>query len=134
MIGIDTNVVLRLLVRDDDAQVRAVEQFVESNCSPEDPGYVSHLVVAEVAWVLKDIYGYHKSQIASAINGLLKLASIEVDSSDEVTGAISDLARSSAGFTDCLLARMNAAAGCDYTVTFDRKAAKLTGFKLLAAR
>jgi predicted nucleic-acid-binding protein len=134
MIGIDTNILLRLLVRDDEDQVRIVEQFMASHCSTQQPGYVSQLVIAELAWVLKDVYGYHRPQIASAINGLLKVASLEVESDDDIKDTVSDFVSTSAGFTDCLLARTNVTAGCDYTVTFDRKAARLTGFRLLQAR
>ncbi len=131
MIGIDTNVLLRLLVRDHDGQVKAAERFVNAHCSSDDPGYVSRIVIAEIAWVLKDIYDYDRTQIAGAIRGILNVSQFEVDSADEVHAAVADYEKSSAGFTDCLVARLNASAGCEYTVTFDRKAAKLDGFELL---
>lgn len=134
MIGIDTNVLLRLLVRDDDHQVRVAEQFITSRCSAESPGHVSTIVVAEMAWALKEIYGYDRPQIAAAIRGLMKISSLDVELAEDVGDAVSDFEKSVAGFTDCLLARANAAAGCDYTITFDRKAARLAGFKLLPAR
>jgi len=97
MFGIDTNVLIRLLVRDNDAQVRAAERFIATHCSAGDPGFVSRVVIAEVAWVLKDYYDYDRTQVAVAVRGLL-----------------------------------NVSAGCEHAVTFDRKAAKLPGFKLLA--
>jgi predicted nucleic-acid-binding protein len=131
VIGIDTNVLLRLLVRDHDGQVKAAERFVNAHCSSDDPGYVSRIVIAEIAWVLKDIYDYDRTQIAGAIRGILNVSQLEIDSADEVHAAVADYERSSAGFTDCLVARLNASAGCEYTVTFDRKAAKLDGFELL---
>ena len=131
MIGIDTNVLLRLLVRDDDEQVRVVERFMSTRFSKDDPGYVSRVVIAETAWVLKDVYGYERKQIAAAIRAVVNVSELQMESADEIHAAIADFERSSAGFTDCLLARTNSAAGCDHTVTFDRKAAKLTGFKLL---
>ena len=62
----------------------------------------------------------------------MNLSELQMESADEIDAALTMFERSSAGFTDCLLARTNVAAGCDHTVTFDRKAAKLTGFKLLA--
>jgi len=133
MIGIDTNVLLRLLVRDHEGQVRAAERFVTTHCSSEDPGYVSRIVIAEIAWALKDIYDYDRSQIAGAIRGILHVSELEIESAEDVHAATDDFEKSSAGFTDCLLARTNVAAGCEHTVTFDRKAAKLPGFKLLAA-
>jgi predicted nucleic-acid-binding protein len=131
MIGIDTNVLMRLLVRDHDGQVKAAERFVNAHCSSDDPGYVSRIVIAEIAWVLKDVYDYDRTQIAGAIRGILNVSQLEIDSADEVHVAVADYEKSSAGFTDCLVARLNASAGCEYTVTFDRKAAKLDGFELL---
>jgi predicted nucleic-acid-binding protein len=131
MIGIDTNVLLRLLVRDHEEQVRVVEHFITTRFSKDDPGYVSRVVIAETAWVLKDVYGYDRKQIAAAIRAVMNVSELLMESADEIDAAIADFEQSSAGFTDCLLARTNVAAGCDHTVTFDRKAAKLTGFKLL---
>jgi predicted nucleic-acid-binding protein len=131
MIGIDTNVLLRLLVRDDDAQVRAAERFIATHCSPDNPGFVSLVVVVEIAWALRRFYVYDRSQIAAAIGSLLNVAELEVESAADVRSAIADFSTSAAGLVDCLVARTNVAAGCDYTVTFDRKAAKLRGFDLL---
>ena len=132
MIGIDTNVLLRLLVRDHEEQVRIVEHFVSTRFSKDDPGYVSRVVIAETAWVLKDVYGYGRMQIAAAIRAVMHVSELQMESADEIEEAIVVFEQSSAGFTDCLLARTNAAVGCDHTVTFDRKAAKLQGFKLLS--
>ena len=61
----------------------------------------------------------------------MNVSELMMESADEIDAAIADFEQSSAGFTDCLLARTNVAAGCDHTVTFDRKPAKLAGFKLL---
>jgi predicted nucleic-acid-binding protein len=131
MIGIDTNVLLRLLVREHDGQLKAAERFVNAHCSSDDPGYVSRIVIAEIAWVLKDIYGYDRAQIAGAIRGILNVSQFEIDSADDVHAAVADFEKFPAGFTDCLIARFNASAGCEYTITFDRKAAKLDTFELL---
>ena len=132
MIGIDTNVLLRLLVRDLDAQVRAAEKLIATHCSSDEPGYVSCLVIVEIVWALKGFYGYDRSQIAASIRALLNVSELEVESADEIHAALADYESSSAGFVDCLLARTNATIGCDHTVTFDRKTAKLSGFKLLS--
>jgi predicted nucleic-acid-binding protein len=133
MIGIDTNVLVRLLVRDNDGQVRTAERFIATHCSADDPGFVSRVVIAEVAWVLRDFYDYDRRDVAAAIRGLLNVSELELDASDEVHEAVKDFEDSSAGFTDCLIARLGASAGCANTITFDRKAAKLAGFKLLSA-
>lgn len=131
MIGIDTNVLLRLLVRDHDAQVRAAERYIAKHCSSAEPGFVSRGVIIEVAWALRRIYDYDRAQITAAVRGLLDVSEFEVESADEIHCAVADFEKSAVGFVDCLLARTNLAAGCDYTITFDRKAAKLAGFKVL---
>ena len=131
MIGIDTSVLIRLLVREHDGQLKAAERFVNAHCSGDDPGYVSRIVIAEIAWVLKDVYDYDRSQIAGAIRGILNVSQFEIDSADEIHAAVADFEKFPAGFTDCLIARTNASAGCDFTVTFDRRAAKLDTFELL---
>jgi predicted nucleic-acid-binding protein len=131
MIGIDTNVLLRLLVRDDEAQARAAERFISTHCSKENPGFVSCIVIAETAWSLKRSYGYDRSQIVAALRALLDVSELAIESVEDVDGAVTEFEQSGGGFVDCLLARTNAAIGCDHTITFDRKAAKLPGFKLL---
>jgi predicted nucleic-acid-binding protein len=133
MIGIDTNVIIRLLVRDDDAQVRAAERFIATHCSPENPGFVSVVVIVETAWALRRFYLYDRSQIANALVSLLNVAELEIESAEAVRSAVTDFETSAAGFVDCLVARTNVSTGCKYTVTFDRKAAKLAGFELLKA-
>ena len=133
MIGIDTNVLLRLLVRDDDAQVRAAERFFATHCSPENPGFVSLVVIVETAWALRRFYLYDRSQIANALVSLLNVAELEIESAEDVRSAVTAFATSAAGLVDCLVARTNVSTGCEYTVTFDRKAAKLPGFKLLTS-
>lgn len=131
MIGIDTNVLLRLLVRDHEAQARAAEKFINAHCTKADPGLISRIVLAETAWVLKDVYRYDRAQIAAALRAVMQVSEFEIESAEEADGALRDFEASAAGFADCLLARTNGAAGCDYTITFDRKAAKLPGFELV---
>ena len=130
MIGIDTNVLLRLLVRDDDAQVRAAERFIARHCSPDEPGFVSLVVVVETAWALRRLYLYDRAQIATALRSLLRVAELEIESAADVRAAVDDFATSTAGLADFLVARTNLTNGCEYTVTFDRKAARLAGFEL----
>jgi predicted nucleic-acid-binding protein len=134
MIGIDTNVLLRLIVVDDEVQTRAAERYVTRQCTAERPGFVSLVVVAEIAWALRRLYSYDRSEIANAIGALLDVAELEIEAAEDVRSAVDDFLTSPAGFVDCLVARAHAARGCDYTITFDRKAAKLPGFKLLPAK
>ena len=131
MIGIDTNILLRLIVGDEPKQAVAARNLLRDHCSPDDPGYVGQIVLVELVWTLAKAYGFTRERIAAAIEQILETAQIDVESPNAVAAAVKDYRDGPADFADCLLVRMNAAAGCDHTVTFDRKAANLNGFELL---
>ena len=133
MIGIDTNLLLRLIVGDEPKQAVMAREFLRGRCSADEPGYVCHIVLVELVWTLARAYGYPREGIAAAIEQILETAQLDVESPGEVAAAVQDYRRGAADFADCLLVRVNAATGCTHTVTFDRKAAKLAGFELLKA-
>lgn len=134
MIGIDTNVLLRLIAADEPAQVAAARNFIRDNCSADDPGYVSHIVLVELVWTLAKVYQLAREQVAATVEQLLETVQLNVESSSDVTAALKDYRNGSADFADCLIARIHATAGCSRTITFDRKAAKLAGFELLKSQ
>ncbi len=133
MIGVDTNVVLRLLVRDDAAQTRAAIRYLDAHASAEDPALVSTVAVVETVWVLEDVYGYSRAEIAAAVEGLLSMAQLRVDDGGAVAVALHRFRRATADFADCLLGVVNVALGCSHTATFDRKASRLDEFRLVTA-
>ena len=132
MIGVDTNVIVRLLVADDEKQADAASRFLKEQCSSEDPALLSDIVLAECAWVLEDVYEYSRTQIGEAIEGLLMTAQLRAVNASAVNTALQRFRSSSADFADCLLGTTNASEGCEYTATFDRKASKLPEFRLLS--
>lgn len=132
MIGIDTNILVRLIVADEPRQTAAARDFIHDRCTPDDPGYISNVVLAEVAWILARGYGYSRNDIADAIERMMEIAQLQVESSTDVAAALVDYRQGPAGFTDCLIGHLNRTAECTHTITFDHKAAKLPGFKLLA--
>jgi predicted nucleic-acid-binding protein len=134
MIGIDTNVLLRVIVADEPRQAEVARSFIRNHCSSDDPGYVSHITLVELVWTLAKAYHLSREEIGAAVEQILETAQLDVESSNDVAAALRDYRRGPADFADCLLARINAAAGCEHTVTFDRKASKLPGFKLLPSR
>jgi predicted nucleic-acid-binding protein len=131
MIGIDTNVIVRLIVNDDERQSRAAERFIREHGGSGTPCYVSNMILIETVWVLETVYGFDRSAVADALAGLLEAEQLEFDSPIDIAAAVEDFRHGRAEFADCLIGRINLLAGCSHTVTFDRKAAKLTGFKLL---
>jgi len=129
--GIDTNVLVRYLVQDDVKQSRAATRFIEKGCSRESPGYIGLITLCELAWVLESNYKVGKADILDIIERLLRIDQFIVDQPPVVWRAVSDARTSNADFPDHLVARVAEAAGCDSTVTFDKKASNCHGFELL---
>lgn len=120
MRAVDTNVLVRLLVRDDAAQVAAAEAFVENGA------WVSHLVLAETLWVLDAVYERSAAQIAKAITLLLNHNSLTLQDADVVAAALESFkARPSLGFSDCLVLEIARKAGHLPVGTFDKGFGKL---------
>jgi predicted nucleic-acid-binding protein len=118
MIGFDTNVL----------QVR---QFIQVNCSAENPGFVGSVVLAETVWVLESAYGMNRNDVALALERLLAVPQLLLQDHSRIRAALDAFGKAPVGFTDLLIAEINRANGCDTTATFDRKAAKLRGFTLV---
>jgi predicted nucleic-acid-binding protein len=133
MIGIDTNVLVRVIVADDPGQAAVARDVIRDRCTPDDPGFVSNIVLAELAWILAQSYGYSRIDIAVAIERIMETVQLQVESPTDVASALADYRAGPAGFSDCLIGHINHTAECSHTVTFDRKAAKLPGFKLLTS-
>ena len=120
MRAVDTNVLVRLVVRDDADQVHAAEEFIASGA------WVSHLVLAETLWVLDAVYERTPEQIAMAVDMLLNHQHLTVQDSDVVSAAIESFRRRpSLGFSDCLVLEIARKAGHLPLGMFDRELAKL---------
>ena len=74
MIGLDTNILVRLIVEDDPAQTRRAAEFLERRCSPQSPGFVNHVTLCEMVWVLGTRYGFDRASIAASVSGFLDSA------------------------------------------------------------
>lgn len=131
MIGIDTNVVIRFLAQDDDVQSPIATRFM-SRLSRERPGFVSTVVLAEIAWVLSRAYRTSREDIAKAVEGLLRSAELVVENADAAYRALG-VYRISRGveFADALIAQTAALAGATESVTLERQAAAEAGMRLL---
>ena len=120
MRAVDTNVLVRLLVREDATQVAAAEAFVANGA------WVSHLVLVETIWVLDAVYKRTAAQIAKAIELLLNHNSLTLQDADVVASALESFkARPSLGFSDCMVLGIARKAGHLPLGTFDKGLAKL---------
>jgi predicted nucleic-acid-binding protein len=132
MIGLDTNVLVRIIVGDDEKQAEKAERVLKSRCTPETPGFVNSFVLCELAWTLDRTYGYSRAQIAGVMEKILENSGLRIENADLVAAALRLYRTAAASFSDALLAEINLAAGCESTFTFDRKAARLDGFTLVS--
>lgn len=130
MIGLDTNVLVRYFAQDDPAQAKKASALIES-LTPDRPGYVTQVALIEVIWVLSRAYRIERAEIARVIEMLLRTKEITVESAETVWKALRLYTDSSADFADCLIERTCHDAQCEYTATFDIKAAKATGMRLV---
>lgn len=131
MIGIDTNVLVRYLVEDDPEQTRLARAYLQRYCNEATPGYINHAVLIELVWLLGRGYGYAKPLLVATLESLLAAVALAIEERAVVRAALDDFVTGKADFADYLIARKNAAAGCQKTVTFDRKAARHRLFALL---
>ena len=132
LIGVDTNVLLRFILFDDPIQsVRAREFF--GSLTARNGGYISLLVLSECAWTLARVYKFDRAQVAGRVEQILDTSMLEVERPAVAQRALNLYRISKADFGDCCIAALGTAAGCDYTYTFDKAAAKLPGMRLLGA-
>lgn len=122
MRAVDTNVLVRLLTRDDVKQVRAGEAFIAKGA------WVSHLAVAEATWVLASVYECDSEAIARAVDMLLSHEHLTLQDPDVVAAAVARFRKHSrVGFSDCLMVEVASKAGHLPLGTFDRDLAKVDG-------
>lgn len=129
MIGVDTNVLVRLLTADDAAQHAAARRFFQDR-SGTDPAFVSAVTLAETIWVLRFRYRLSREDILDAVSGLLDTDDFIVEGREMLVVARDG--GESAMLTDFLVAHLGRRGGCSHTVTFDRRAAKrVPGMELI---
>lgn len=126
MRAVDTNVLVRLLTRDDVKQVAVAEAFVTSGA------WVPHLAIAEATWVLASVYDRDPGAIATAVEMLLSHQHLTVQDADAVAAAVALFREQPrVGFSDCLMMEVARKAGHTPLGTFDRDLGKVDGAQRL---
>jgi predicted nucleic-acid-binding protein len=131
MLGIDTNVLVRLVVSDDAEQTRRARKLVEQTLRGNEPVLVSLLVLLESEWVLRSRYSFNRVALLSIFRSLLEARELAFEDESALEEALFHWKDSACGFADCLIAAHNRRLGCRATATFDGKAARLPGTALL---
>ncbi len=129
MIGLDTNVIVRYLVQDEPDQ-SAMASAVIDELTESDPGYLSLVTVVELYWVLRRAYKVSPGRCAELVEGLLDSRELRVDQGSVVRSALT-ACKQGADFADAVIVELGRVAGCEHTVTFDQRAARGNGMRLL---
>ena len=128
MLGIDTNVLVRFLVRDDQTQFEKARKLLKREVSNGRRVFINQLVLLETEWVLRSRYGLAKTQMLETISGLLDAPDVQLEDEPSIEEAVFVWRDANADFADCLIGARNRRLGCKATATFDTKASKLPGF------
>jgi predicted nucleic-acid-binding protein len=131
MIGLDTNIIIRYIMQDDPLQSPKASRIIERDFTEQNPAFLSLAAVLETTWVLRSFYGFSSHQIAQVVERMLQIDILHVQNEHEVSAATHALKTGQASFDDALIGALGAWAGCDYTLTFDKKASRLPGFELI---
>lgn len=131
MIAVDTNVIVRFLVRDDEKQAETVRRRLKQAEKTRERLLIPLLVVLETIWVLESAYDKTRSEIVNSIRDMRQMPVFDFEADDVVEHLLADSDDSRADLADILIAHAAQAAGCDNGITFDKGAAKLPFFELL---
>jgi predicted nucleic-acid-binding protein len=126
MIGVDTNVLIRHLVKDDPQNAERARRFLDAR-SPDDPAFISTTVVIETIYVLSRKYGVGRAEIVRVLETLLRSRDILIQSAASLRRALADAEEANTDLADAIIAHSAIDAGCDWTVTLDRRAQRLPG-------
>jgi predicted nucleic-acid-binding protein len=124
MPGLDTNVLVRWLVADDDEQVARAQRLFETARASQAPLFIASTVALELEWVLRSRYRFDKAIVLQTFNALLETQELEFQSEAALERALHLYRQGNAEFADCLHAGTCGAAGKGPLLSFDEKAAR----------
>ncbi len=138
MIGLDTNVLLRWLTGPEQwdlgssrAEIAAVERALSA---PGERFFINLVVLAETTWLLEQKLKLDRATLCEVIDRMFFSENVSIGEPATVSEARRRFETSNVGFADCLIASINGNAGCDYTLTFDKKVARQVGFRNIHTR
>lgn len=131
MPGLDTNVLVRWLVQDDDAQTARAQRAIETALTARAPLFVPITVLLELEWVLRSRYRFDKTDVIGTVNALLEAKELTLQSEAAVEQALHWFRQGPAEFADCLHAGLCSHDGAPPLLTFDEGAARLPNTRLI---
>jgi len=131
MKALDTNVLVRFLVKDDEPQAKAVYRIFKQTESKTEVLFVPTLVVLETVWVLDSVYEATRQEILDSIDELLLMPILEFEAQSAIRSFISSARENKTDLSDLLIAHCAKYSGCDSVITFDKRASRFALFELL---
>ena len=131
MIAVDTNILVRLVVNDDDAQGGKARALFDAAAERRERVWIADTVLVELAWTLARAYERSREDIAKVMRALAGNATVALESPAALEAAMRDYEGGPADFADCLLCAKAAIVGCDGIATFDRGMRTLPGVRVL---
>ena len=131
MTGLDSNVLIRYLVKDDARQARRAIKFIQEVVQRGELLFLNHIVLCELVWVLEVAYGFSKSEIGDLLQKLLLTEQFEMEDRDAVWAALDRYRKGPADFSNYLSWEKNTNHGCNPTATFDRSLKDNPAFRVL---
>ena len=130
MLAVDTNVLLRHIVKDNKKQTEAAQSFIEK-LTPQQPGFICREVALEIAWVLESVYEFPRTRIADFILDLTATEEMVVESGEDVATAARRFRTSNDDFSDLMILAAAQRVGANPLYTFDQRLARMEGAALL---
>jgi predicted nucleic-acid-binding protein len=131
LIGLDTNLLVRLVVRDDLKQLELVERLIQGTSERGEDCFIADPVLCEIEWVLRSTYGAARQDVLAVMQELLAQDIFAFEDRDAIRKAIDRYQSSKAEFSDLLIGAKGKARGVRTTYTFDRGLAHQEDFSLL---
>lgn len=121
MRGLDTNVLLRFLLRDDLPQWQAADRYIREAVEAGETCYINNIVLCETVWVLLRSYKLSRNEVVEVLEQILRGMQFQFENRSAVQKAIQSMREGNGDFADYLLGHINVSAGCSETATFDAK-------------
>ena len=130
MIALDTNVLVRFLTQDDDAQFQVAADLIEG-CTRDLPGYLCSEVMIELVWVLERAYKYSREEIADALLSIVTTSQLSVENAQDIASIVNLYRDEGYDFADLMIRQAAQRTESRILKTFDQKLARLDGVELL---
>ncbi|MCK4506579.1 MAG: type II toxin-antitoxin system VapC family toxin [Candidatus Aegiribacteria sp.] len=131
MKAVDTNVLIRFLVRDDEHQAKLVYERFRAAEAAREVLFIPLLVVLETIWVLESAYETKREEIVDSLSDLMQMPIFEFEALSAVQGMVISAQKTSTDLSDLLIGHSARFSGCDVILTFDKRASGNELFELL---